>query len=80
VFYLVTALRDGVADAPAAQLASGRGVAVCLVAQQVRRPVPGLVERVEQEHQAGVVAGLAGREQHGDGMDAAVDQGMDLGG
>jgi hypothetical protein len=42
--------------------------------------VAGLLERVEQEHQAGVVAGLAGREQHGDGMDAAVDQGMDLGG
>jgi hypothetical protein len=60
VFDLVATLWNAVADAPAAQLAPRRGVAIRLVGQQILGSMTALGEGVEQGHQARVVAGLAG--------------------
>ena len=53
---------------------------VCLVGEQMLGPMAARGERIEQRHQPGVVAGLAGREQQGDRVHPGVDQGVNLGG
>jgi hypothetical protein len=59
-FDLVTAFGNGVAEAAAAQLAPGGGMGAGPVGQQVRGPVAGLGEGIQQWHQARVVTGLPG--------------------